>query len=209
MAVRIDPFSAVIYDGTTSAKEFERQFAITAAINGWNADKQLEFIPLYLKGKALRVYNANETRTDVATVMKTIKDGCGLSPEQAMRMFDSCKRQSGENLERFGERLVSLLNLAAPDLAVDIRKTVLKSKLCSNLPAHMVSMVTFNAAVTWDQLMLALAQAYPGTEDVGSEMSGEVTRSGSRLPNANDQAGAYGVGYELHGGWKCWECVTS
>jgi hypothetical protein len=56
MSTVVDPFLSQIYDGSTSPKEFERNFKLQAAVHGWDA-KQLALIEVFLTGDAKGHYN--------------------------------------------------------------------------------------------------------------------------------------------------------
>ena len=58
MAARsIDPFLVQFYDGLDSPVEFEKVYAVTAAMQDWDDAKTLKNLPFFLRGKAKRVYD--------------------------------------------------------------------------------------------------------------------------------------------------------
>ena len=68
--------SAVIYDGSTNPSDFVRQFRLQALFHGWNDDKMLSSLPLFLKGRALRNYNDIASKTNLEVVLKALADSC-------------------------------------------------------------------------------------------------------------------------------------
>ena len=88
MAARsIDPFLVQFYDGLDSPVEFEKVFAVTAAMQDWDDAKTLKNIPFFLRGKAKRVYDDLTIKDTLKKVFDELKLKCAVSREQLVERF--------------------------------------------------------------------------------------------------------------------------
>jgi hypothetical protein len=96
MATTIDPFVSVIYDGAWSVSDFERAYKVQALVHGWDEAKTLASVPIFLKGKALRVYTAIASKVTLKEVFDGLKAACTMEPDKALHQFYDLKRKPGE-----------------------------------------------------------------------------------------------------------------
>ena len=160
----IDPFLAVLYDGTTSPSDFERNFAILSLYQSWNEDVQFANIKHFLKGKALRVCEGATTATTVALIMTALKTACAPSKELLLNNFYARRRKSDESISNFASDLQSLAALAFPGLTVDQTDGILRVQLIASLPEQVKPIVSFNRTLGWDDLIGCLDSAYSSNE---------------------------------------------
>ena len=146
------------YDGLSDISEFERQLTLSAAIFSWDDRKKLELLPLFLKGKARRVFEATneDTKKDFKSLMKAIKDGCSQPSELLFQEFFQRKPSSGESLSNFASGLVDLIKRASPALGENERLAMVKAQLCLFVPDYLRVLIKVNSSMTWDQLLVAL-----------------------------------------------------
>ena len=174
MAARsIDPFLVQFYDGLDSPVEFEKVFAVTAAMQDWDDAKTLKNIPFFLRGKAKRVYDDLTIKDTLKKVFDELKLKCAVSREQLVERFHARRRNAGESIARFAEALCTLLSAAMPGLDADIRSSLLKTQLCHGVPDNVKALVNFNRALSWDELIAALDRSFPtSSADEGGYASG-------------------------------------
>jgi hypothetical protein len=107
---------AQVYDGTTSASDFERSYKIQALVHGWDDAKTLANIPTFLSSKGLREYNKLTSKNTLKEVFDGLKKGCALSPDIAINMFYEIKRKPGESVSKFAQELQDMLKIALPGI---------------------------------------------------------------------------------------------
>ena len=104
------------YDGLTNPCEFERLYSQQAALFGWDDTKQLAHMPLFLVGKAKRVYDAITDKTTLAKAFEGIRKGCAQSKDVLLQDFFQRRRGQSETLTQYASALHGLLNAAAPGM---------------------------------------------------------------------------------------------
>ena len=178
----VDPFLVQFYDGLDSPAEFERVYAVTAAMQDWDVDKTLRNLPLFLRGKAKRVYDALATKTTLKHIFDELKLKCAVSREQLVERFQSRRRHAGESIARYADELFTLLSAAMPGLDAEVQSTLLKTQLCVGVPDNVRTLVNFNRALSWDDLVAALDRSFPmpGSESVKAESNWMSTSRGNR-----------------------------
>ncbi len=135
----------------------------------WNETVQFAQISLYLKGKALRVYDqamatrtGNTPTTEIAGVFACLIAGCAQSSSELLYQFQNRTRHSNESLGQFARALQDLLARAVPD----------QTETRLHLPAHLKALIEFNSDKTWDSLLSCLDKSYPHVlEHEGKEES--------------------------------------
>ena len=151
--------SAVIYDGSTNLSDFVRQFRLQALFHGWNDDKMLSSLPLFLKGRALRNYNDIVSKTNLEVVLKALADSCSQPKELLLYQFYERKRTQNESISKYALALQEML--AVPAMHMDQQTVLLRAQLCLGLPEHLRAMVQFNSAMSWDNLIVCLDKSLP------------------------------------------------
>ena len=98
------------YDVTTDPKEFVRAFKLQSAMLNWNDAKQLSLVSLFLKGKALRVYENFKTKEAIEDVLEIIIQGCAQPKEIHLEEFYQHKIRSDESIRYGSLRLIAKSN---------------------------------------------------------------------------------------------------
>lgn len=140
--------SSQSYDGSTDPKEFLRLFELQSAMLGWDATKQLTFIPLFLTDKAKRVFDKITDKSTIALVSAGIISGCSKSQDNMLYEFYGRKLGRDESITKFALSLQDLLTRAIPTMGENERNCLLRAQLCSHLPDHLKAMVQFNSQKT-------------------------------------------------------------
>ena len=176
----VDPFLVQYYDGLDSPAEFERVYAVTAAMQDWDDDKTLRNLPLFLRGKAKRVYDALATKTTIKHIFDELKLKCAVPRDQLVERFQSRRRHAGESIARYADELFTLLSEAMPGLDAEVQSTLLKTQLCAGVPDNVRTLVNFNRALSWDDLVAALDRSFPtpGSESEQAESNWMSTSRG-------------------------------
>ena len=136
----------LIYNGTTSAKDFRQRFELQALFQGWDAAKQLTSLPLFLSGKAERAYNAIATKTDIADVLTALVAALAPSQDILLYAFYERKLRPGEKVSNFALALQELLIKGMPTISDAQRLPMLRAQLCLSLNENLCALVQFNTA---------------------------------------------------------------
>ncbi len=126
-----------IYDGHTDPGAFIQQFQILAVINDWNDATQFANFKIFIGSKAKTVYDAgiaNGAINNIATSFTAIKAGCGVSKDACFDEFNNRPLKPGESISVFASNLSDILNRGAPDLDVNLRNSMMRKRLCENVP---------------------------------------------------------------------------
>ena len=109
------------YDGNSDPAEFVRSFKLQSFMFSWDDTKQLEVLPLLLKGRAERVFSALEaTKKDtIKKALEEIENGSVQSQEMLLSAFYGRKPAVGERLSSFASVLQDLLTKAVPKLGAN------------------------------------------------------------------------------------------
>ena len=154
--------SSLSFDGTSDPKEFFKSFFLQASMFNWDNAKQAKVLPLYLKGKAERIYNAMPADKDkIEEIEKAIVKGCTQSQEVLLHAFYSRKPKEAETLSQFALALQDLLTKAVPTMGDTEKAIFLRQQLNAHLPIHMRALIQFNSKQSWDDLLVALDEASP------------------------------------------------
>ena len=119
MSLSLEKLDSLIYDGVKSPDDFIRVFKLQSVFQEWNGAAQLANLPLFLKGRALTVFDAIATKTTIAEALAGLVAGCGPNREHYMNEFYARKRKPGESMVAFGAVLHSLILKGMPDLKGD------------------------------------------------------------------------------------------
>ena len=170
MAARnfIDPFSCVIYDGMSSPKEWIRSFNILAVYQDWDNEKKLANIPLFLKGKAQRVYDGMAMKTEIKQVTDELLAKCAVTSDALIVQFYNRKKKQDESYAQFASSLQDILSNALPDLDASKQLPLLRAQLCAGVPDNIKTLVNFNRSLKWDELVVCLEQAFPTSSDAAA-----------------------------------------
>ena len=143
------------YDGSSSPKEFVRQFKIQAFMLGWGDNAQAQVIPFYLVGKARQVYETlnEDERTQIDTILNRLETSCAPSKSAMLRDFNARSPHAGETYVQYGAALQELLVKAVPTMAPDERLILLRNQLCLQLSDSMQQLVQFNVRLSWEELL--------------------------------------------------------
>ena len=161
MAKVVSSMASMMYDGSTDPKEFSRQFRLHALFNDWDEAKQLTSLPLFLKGKAERVYNAITVKSKIDDVLKEINKKCAQPQEALLHQFYGRRREPHESITKYALALQDMLVLAVPDMDAAQQAVLLRAQLCLSLPEHMRALIQFNASLAWDDLLACLDKSMP------------------------------------------------
>lgn len=151
------------YDGNSDPVEFTKSFKLHAFMFGWDDAKQLQVLPLLLKGRAERIFNGldNTKKAAIKDALEEIENNCVQSQEMLLNAFYSRKPAPGERLSSFANALQDLLTKAVPKLGNNEKTILLRSQLCEHLPEHLRALIHFNHNKSWDDILCALDQAMP------------------------------------------------
>ena len=151
------------YDGLSDPREFEKLFKLQATMFNWDEQKQTAILPLVLKGKAERIYDAldNTKKADGKEILKAVIAGCTVTQDVLLDSFYTRKPGQGELLSHFALDLQDLLSKALPNLKDPEKSILLRKQLSSFLPEHMRALIHFNQSKSWDELLIALDQSMP------------------------------------------------
>ena len=152
---------SLVYDGSTSPSDFIRSFQIQALYQDWDGASQLTHIPLFLKGKAKRVYDALTIKTTIKHVTDELLAKCAQSQDQLLYQFYERKRHDDESISKYALALQDLLQLAVPSLGTLEQTTLLRAQLCLSLPDHLQALIQFSPSMSWDDLLACLDKAFP------------------------------------------------
>ena len=163
--------SVVIYDGTTDPKEFVRQFQLQAMFSDWDDAKQLVCLPLFLKGKAMRMYDSITTKTKPADILSELSKKCAQPKELLLYQFYRRERSAGETITKYALALQDLLVQAVPEMSTDQQLILLRAQLCLSVPEHMRALIQFNSALGWDELLSCLDKSLPHVNAHANEIN--------------------------------------
>ena len=145
-----------IYDGIGDPDTFIQEFRITALFKSWTTANQLQHLPIFLKGKALRVFNAITDRDTIDKALKGLREGCKPPNESLLLSFFKRSLGKTELISEYALALQEMLQLAMPQLHETFpqyQAALLRSHLCLSLPKDLESLVNFKAdSLSWDQL---------------------------------------------------------
>jgi hypothetical protein len=177
MAHTLDPYLSIIYNGLTSPQDFRRQFELHCAVNKWDEQAQLKYLPLMLVDKGKRAWDRMTQKTNIKSVLDEIETECAMSKEVALQQFYHAKRDTNESLSKFASRLQSLLNVAQPG-NIDSQLPMLKVKLSDSLPESVRLVFTMNSSMTWDEIINALGRLDPVVSLGSMQLENQVRTSG-------------------------------
>ena len=166
---------SLVYDGSTCPSDFIRSFQIQALYQDWDGASQLTHIPLFLKGKAKRVYDALTIKTTIKHVTDELLAKYAQSQDQLLYQFYERKRHDDESISKYALALQDLLQLAVPSLEQTTllavytnwqsltleQTTLLRAQLCLSLPDHLKALIQFSPSMSWDDLLACLDKAFP------------------------------------------------
>ena len=167
------------YDGTTDPKEFVRAFKLQSAMLNWNDAKQLSLVSLFLKGKALRVYENIQTKESIEDVLEAIIQGCAQPKEIHHEEFYQRKIRSDESITQFAMALQDLLQKAIPGMKQPEQAVLLKAQLCESLPDHLKALVKFSSEKSWDEILNGLEKVYPNSQFASADINWSEGRNTS------------------------------
>ena len=99
--------------------KFEKAFQRTAKANGWTEEEQLASLPLMLSGRALRVFEREETKLKtIAEALRCLQEEfhSARDKEAALKEFYSLRWGVGLSPEEYANRLTKLLEAGLPSL---------------------------------------------------------------------------------------------
>lgn len=147
------------YDGIDDPDTFIQDFKITAIYQKWDETAQLTHFPVFLKGKALRVYTACQEKDTIAICYNAVIAGCKPPNESLLINFFHRTLKQDESISKHALELQELLQLAMPDLQVGNRTSLLRAHLSLSLPKELQTLVNFTADnLSWDNLLVKLDQ---------------------------------------------------
>lgn len=158
--------SDLLYDGTTCSRHFRSTFILQSTIYGWNANAQLDRLPVFLTGKALRTWErinadaAIDTTTIVqalAALVVALEPNC----ETLYSQFSNATRRSDESYGKFAYRLQELIIKALPNLPPAERSSMLRMTICNHLPQHLVAYVMVSQDRSYDEIINGLEKMAP------------------------------------------------
>ncbi len=152
----LSTLSAVIYDGNSNPETFVQKFKLQALFHDWDAAKQLTSLPLFLKGRAKRMYDAITTKQDIKNVLDELVKSCSQPKELLLYQFYERKRSTNESISKYALALQDLLALAVPTMDLAQQTILLRAQLCLSVPEHMRALIQFNSALSWDDLLSCL-----------------------------------------------------
>jgi hypothetical protein len=153
--------SVVLYDGTTTPANFVQQFKLQALFHDWDDAKQLTSLPLFLKGRAKRNYDAIVTKTAIEDVLRDLVTSCSQPKELLLYQFYERKRASNESISKYALALQELLALAVPTMNLAEQTILLRAQLYLSVPEHMRALIQFNSSLSWDALLVCLDKSLP------------------------------------------------
>ncbi len=163
-----------IYDGMGDVDIFIQEFRITSIYQKWDATAQLTNLPIFLRNKAKRVYDAVDPKTTIEEALKGLRTGCKPSNETLLMTYYKRRLQPDELISEFAFDLQDMLHNAFPDLQPAVQTAWLRTNLCMSLPEDLQTLVNFTADnLTWDQLLTKLDQ-------MDAHRSGRTKNSSSR-----------------------------
>ncbi len=135
--------SDLIYDGTTCPRAFRTMYILQSTIYGWNAAAQLEHLPVFLTGKASRVWviisaDAAIVTDTIARALAALITAIEPNCETLYLQYSSATKRSDESYGKFAYRLQELLIKALPAAE---RLSMLRMTICQHLRQHLVSFV--------------------------------------------------------------------
>ena len=149
--------SEVICDGLSNPQKFIQKYRILAALKDWDATVQLENLELFLKGKALQNYNQTSfKKTSIKEAFESLKTACAPDTGALLNQFYNRKKEANESIASYAYALKSLLSRACPDMSDAHSLPILKNQLTKELPEVLRIFVTFNASLTWEDLVKGL-----------------------------------------------------
>jgi hypothetical protein len=164
-----------IYDGSTDPEDFVNSFKIQAA--EWSPENQLEYLPLFLRGKAKRLYDAvlAGDKDTIAKALIKIVALCAKPKETLLYKFYQRQLQSGESVADYACALKELLDVASPGLTMEQQLPFLRAQICLQVPEHTRALIQFNSSLSWDQLLASLDKAFPCiNQSSSSQLSGPI-----------------------------------
>lgn len=142
-----------IYDGIGAPDTFIQEFKTTAQFMNWNSDAQLRNLPIFLQGKALRVFNAIGDKDSIDKTLNGLRTGCMPSSQSLMLLFFKRTLGKTELISEYALALKEILQAAMPNLPPAYQVLLLRSRLCLSLPKDLQSQAD---NLTWDQLLVKL-----------------------------------------------------
>ena len=174
------------YDGTDDVDAFIRDFKIMSLYQKWDAATQLTNLPIFLHGKALRVYTACQTKTTIELALASIRTGCKPPNESLLINFYGRALGPSESISSYALELQDMLILAMPELQAEYQSSLLRAHLCLSLPQELQTLVNFTADnLTWDQLLSKLDQM-----DSARQSPRQLIRSSGSLIASSTQSSA-------------------
>ena len=123
------------------ASSWFRRFELCAAINDWNAAKQLLHLPMLLRGRAWAIYESlsDADKETYAKLKKAILERLNPDTDEnrlAAREQLSLRslRDGAESIDELARDLEKLLDQASPQLPAETRETELRFHLMNSLP---------------------------------------------------------------------------
>lgn len=148
-----------IYDGINDPEIFIQEYKICVIMKGWTAAVAKDNFPVFLKGKASRVYANIETKDTIQQLYDGLLLGCKPPNESLLVNFLSRKMKPEESISVYALELQQLLHVAMPLLQADYQSSFLRAHLCLSLPVELQNLVNFTADnLSWDQLLVKLDQ---------------------------------------------------
>ena len=150
-----------IYDGATDIADFVSEFKIQAVYSGWEEAEQLAHLPLFLKGKAKRLYDTIATKTKIDDVLAELTKLCAKPKDFVLYQCYGHKLSPGSSLADYACELKDLLDEASPGMSVAQQLPFLRAQLCLQVPDHVRALIQFNSTMSWDELLSSLDKSFP------------------------------------------------
>ena len=93
------------YDGTTSPQDFAARYRVLALLESWDAAAQLANLPLFLQGKAKRLYEAVTPKTTLKEALDGLIRACDKPKESSLFEFYQRRFQPPESISDFANSL--------------------------------------------------------------------------------------------------------
>jgi len=112
-----------IYDGIGDVDIFIQEFKITAVYQKWDATIQLTHLPIFLRNKAKRVFDAITDKDTIDKALKGLRTGCKPTNETLLMTYYKRRLQPDELISEFASDLQDMLHDAFPNLYAQIQTT--------------------------------------------------------------------------------------
>ena len=133
--------------------DFVDKFETTALVSGWLPDRQAQMIQAYLSGEAKALFNNLDYhyKFDIYYIKQFLLQEYALERDVYWKNFNNRLPKLNEKPKTFALAIQTLLNRAMPQLLVDQKEQILKSKLINVLPLSIQQTLKLQGNKSWSE----------------------------------------------------------